>query len=478
MPLLYLSKLTGAERQALEGDIPARVERAIAHTAVAAGFDRRLRPVVGGGRRRGHLAHRLRHRFPDPRARKQICRAAARDGPCARPAAQLCRQRLRRQSRERRGASPMRSMSWRATAGRSRATCAISWTRGSTPSTRRSPAPSLPRRSALIGDRARAAKNLFRRGRRAAKEPSLRPFRAPITARCCATARASDPRRGKPGRSGRDRQGGAGRGRRRPPRRRTPRRRRKAGWCWPRRPWRRRPKARSSPSTARRIKGVYSPALRRFRSGAKAGDHRQSGPGAGARRRSAFPGRPTVRESRRNRMAIRIERGFYRLDGTPVEPNAIKQNDRLVVALKITETEAAYARLILEDRLPAGLEIDNPDLFDGGSAENLQWVKADGRADPYRIQGRPFRRRLRAQRFGQGDFRRRLCRARGEPRANTCCRPRPSRTCIGPNGSDAPVSGRSRFRGARRSETGAPAPWLYAAVADRRFSAWRSRAPG
>ena len=30
MPLLYLSKLTGAERQAIEGDVPARVERAIA----------------------------------------------------------------------------------------------------------------------------------------------------------------------------------------------------------------------------------------------------------------------------------------------------------------------------------------------------------------------------------------------------------------------------------------------------------------
>jgi uncharacterized protein YfaS (alpha-2-macroglobulin family) len=46
------------------------------------------------------------------------------------------------------------------------------------------------------------------------------------------------------------------------------------------------------------------------------------------------------------------------------------------VALKITELEAAYARLILVDHLPAGLEIDNPDLFDGGSTENLAWVKA------------------------------------------------------------------------------------------------------
>jgi len=87
-------------------------------------------------------------------------------------------------------------------------------------------------------------------------------------------------------------------------------------------------------------------------------------------------GRPTQHEPAEEH-GYKIERSFFRLDGTPVEPNAIQQNDRLVVALKITELEAAYARLILVDSLPAGLEIDNPDLFDGGSAEDLAWVKAE-----------------------------------------------------------------------------------------------------
>ena len=87
-------------------------------------------------------------------------------------------------------------------------------------------------------------------------------------------------------------------------------------------------------------------------------------------------GRPMQKEPEESH-GYTIERGFYRLDGTPVDPHSIVQNERLVVALKITETEAAFARLILEDRLPAGLEIDNPDLFDGGSAEDLQWVKAE-----------------------------------------------------------------------------------------------------
>ena len=86
-------------------------------------------------------------------------------------------------------------------------------------------------------------------------------------------------------------------------------------------------------------------------------------------------GRPMQQEPAEEH-GYRIERSFFRLDGTPVEPNAIRQNDRLVVALKITELEAAYARLILVDRLPAGLEIDNPDLFDGGSVDDLDWVKA------------------------------------------------------------------------------------------------------
>ncbi|MGH6838813.1 MAG: alpha-2-macroglobulin family protein, partial [Methylocella sp.] len=70
-----------------------------------------------------------------------------------------------------------------------------------------------------------------------------------------------------------------------------------------------------------------------------------------------------------------IERAYYMLDGQPVEPTAIKQNDRFVVALTVTEYEAAFARLLLVDRLPSGLEIDNPDLFEGGSTEALSFLK-------------------------------------------------------------------------------------------------------
>jgi alpha-2-macroglobulin len=72
-----------------------------------------------------------------------------------------------------------------------------------------------------------------------------------------------------------------------------------------------------------------------------------------------------------------IERVYYTLEGQKLDPASIKQNDRFVVTLKVTETEAAYAHLVLNDPLPAGLEIDNPDLYDGGSVDALSWVKSD-----------------------------------------------------------------------------------------------------
>jgi uncharacterized protein YfaS (alpha-2-macroglobulin family) len=72
-----------------------------------------------------------------------------------------------------------------------------------------------------------------------------------------------------------------------------------------------------------------------------------------------------------------IERSFYKLDGTKTDIAHLTQNDRVIVVLKITESEARYARLLVVDRLPAGLEIDNPALFDSGSVDSLSWLKRD-----------------------------------------------------------------------------------------------------
>ena len=74
---------------------------------------------------------------------------------------------------------------------------------------------------------------------------------------------------------------------------------------------------------------------------------------------------------------FKLERAFYTLKGAPVDPAKIRQNDRFVVALKITEASPRYGRLLLVDPLPAGLEIDNPALVDGSGLENLDWLKTD-----------------------------------------------------------------------------------------------------
>jgi len=72
-----------------------------------------------------------------------------------------------------------------------------------------------------------------------------------------------------------------------------------------------------------------------------------------------------------------IERGYYKLDGTKVEPSQVRQGDRLVTVLKVTEPQSLYARVLLVDLLPAGFEIDNPKLVDSGSVAGLDWLKTD-----------------------------------------------------------------------------------------------------
>ena len=72
-----------------------------------------------------------------------------------------------------------------------------------------------------------------------------------------------------------------------------------------------------------------------------------------------------------------LERTYYKLDGTKTDLKTITQNERVVVVLKITESEARYGKLLVVDRLPAGLEIDNPTLFDSGSIDAFAWLKRD-----------------------------------------------------------------------------------------------------
>jgi uncharacterized protein YfaS (alpha-2-macroglobulin family) len=70
-----------------------------------------------------------------------------------------------------------------------------------------------------------------------------------------------------------------------------------------------------------------------------------------------------------------VERTFHKLDGSKVDIAKVRQTDRLVVVLKLTEAAAENASLLLVDRLPAGFEIDNPDLVGGADLSGFDWLE-------------------------------------------------------------------------------------------------------
>lgn len=80
-----------------------------------------------------------------------------------------------------------------------------------------------------------------------------------------------------------------------------------------------------------------------------------------------------------------IERSTYNLDGTPVNISEAKQNERYVVVLKATQTNDLDARVLIQDLLPAGLEIDNPSLVNSAQLSNFEWL---GEVEPAHMEFR------------------------------------------------------------------------------------------
>lgn len=78
-----------------------------------------------------------------------------------------------------------------------------------------------------------------------------------------------------------------------------------------------------------------------------------------------------------------IERAYYTLEGTRVDlasanggTATIAQNTRLVAVLTINGSESG-GRVLLVDRLPAGLEVENPRLVDSGDVKVFPWLKRE-----------------------------------------------------------------------------------------------------
>jgi uncharacterized protein YfaS (alpha-2-macroglobulin family) len=72
-----------------------------------------------------------------------------------------------------------------------------------------------------------------------------------------------------------------------------------------------------------------------------------------------------------------ITRTYYTLEGVPASLDNLKTGNRLAVVLEVTPFGRGQARLMVSDPLPAGFEIDNPNLITGGSRDALDWLNLD-----------------------------------------------------------------------------------------------------
>jgi uncharacterized protein YfaS (alpha-2-macroglobulin family) len=69
-----------------------------------------------------------------------------------------------------------------------------------------------------------------------------------------------------------------------------------------------------------------------------------------------------------------IGREYFTLQGDPVTPDSVRTGTRLVTVLTVDPTGDGEARLMVDDPLPAGFEIDNPSLLRSGDVGALDWL--------------------------------------------------------------------------------------------------------
>ncbi len=80
-----------------------------------------------------------------------------------------------------------------------------------------------------------------------------------------------------------------------------------------------------------------------------------------------------------------IARSYYTPEGEPADIATVKQGTRLVAVIEVTPTDGGEARVIVNDPLPAGFEIDNPALLQAGDIAALDWLEtAETRSTEFR----------------------------------------------------------------------------------------------
>jgi uncharacterized protein YfaS (alpha-2-macroglobulin family) len=69
-----------------------------------------------------------------------------------------------------------------------------------------------------------------------------------------------------------------------------------------------------------------------------------------------------------------ITRSYYSMEGEEIAPDTLTVGDRMVVVLQVTPFQDTGARLMIDDPMPAGIEIDNPNLLRAGDIRGLGWL--------------------------------------------------------------------------------------------------------
>jgi uncharacterized protein YfaS (alpha-2-macroglobulin family) len=88
----------------------------------------------------------------------------------------------------------------------------------------------------------------------------------------------------------------------------------------------------------------------------------------------AVAGAPVVPEPASSN-GMTLTRIYYTLDGKPVDLAQVAQNTRIVVVLNASRDGSDQTgNFLMVDRLPAGLEIENPQLVATGSTGSLSWL--------------------------------------------------------------------------------------------------------
>ncbi|WP_413993081.1 MG2 domain-containing protein [Labrys okinawensis] len=113
-----------------------------------------------------------------------------------------------------------------------------------------------------------------------------------------------------------------------------------------------------------------------YRGGALAAPHTVKNPSATQLQAVvAVSGSPTVPEPQSSN-GMNLTRDYFTLDGKPADPTRVQQNTRLVVVLSAGRPgDDQTGNFLLVDRLPAGFEIENPNLVATGETGSLSWLK-------------------------------------------------------------------------------------------------------